>query len=78
VVAVGFKVVEPLADEDRKLPGVIATLVAPVVAKASVMLDPNGTLVGLAVNELMLGSGTVTVILAVAVTEPLASVALSV
>jgi hypothetical protein len=53
-------------------------LVAPVAANASVLLVPSGMLVGLAVNEVMIGSGTVTVTLAVAVTEPLGLVAVSV
>jgi hypothetical protein len=77
-VAVGVTLVEPLADVDVKPPGEIVTLVAPEAAKASVLLDPEVMLAGLAVNEVILGSGTVTVTVAVAVTEPAAFVAVNV
>ena len=52
---------DPLADVEVKLPGVIETLVAPVVLKASVLLEPDAMLAGLAVNEVIVGSGGVTV-----------------
>jgi hypothetical protein len=78
VVVVGVTESDPLADVEVKLPGVIETLVAPVVLKASVLLEPDAMLAGLAVNEVIVGSGAVTVTVAVAVTEPAESVAVSV
>jgi hypothetical protein len=78
VVVVGVTESDPLADVEVKLPGVIETLVAPVVLKASVLLEPDAMLAGLAVNEVIVGSGGVTVTVAVAVTEPAESVAVSV
>ena len=55
VVAVGLTLVEPLADVDVNVPGVMAMLVAPVVAQLSVLLEPEVMLVGLAVKEVMVG-----------------------
>lgn len=55
VVAVGFTLVEPLAEVDVKEPGVMATRVAPVVAQLSVALAPELMLVELAVKEAMEG-----------------------
>ncbi|MGP8252743.1 MAG: hypothetical protein ACLQHF_11965 [Terracidiphilus sp.] len=52
---VGLTVVDPLADVDVKVPGVIAMLVAPVVAQLSVLLWPEVMLAGLAVKELIAG-----------------------
>jgi hypothetical protein len=46
VVAVGLMFVEPLADVDVNVPGVMAILVAPVVAQLSVLLEPEVILVG--------------------------------
>jgi hypothetical protein len=54
-VAFGLTLVEPLADADVKVPGVMAILVAPVVAQVSVLLEPEAMLAGLAVNEPMVG-----------------------
>lgn len=57
----------------------IATLVAPLVAQLNVLLDPEVTLLGLAVNELMIGlalESTVTVTVDVA--DPAELVAVSV
>jgi hypothetical protein len=76
VVAVGLTVVEPLAAVEVKVPGVMAMLVAPLVAQLSVLLVPEVMLVGLAVKELMVcfvGAGF-TVMVAVAVMEPAALV----
>lgn len=56
VVAVGFIVVEPLADVDVNVPGVMATLVAPAATQLSVLLVPAFMLVGLAVNEVIVGT----------------------
>jgi hypothetical protein len=62
-----------------KVPGVIAILVAPVVAQLSVLLEPELILVGLAVKALIVGAlGVFTVTVCVDVTEPAASVAVSV
>jgi len=56
VDAVGLTLVEPLADADVNVPGVIATLVAPVVTQLSVLLAPELIAVGLAENELTPGA----------------------
>lgn len=74
---VGLTLVEPLADVEVKVPGVMAILVAPVVAQLSVVLEPEVMVVNEAVKLLMTGiAATVTV--AVAVTDPTALVAVSV
>ena len=79
VVAVGLTLVEPLADVDVNVPGVMARLVAPVVAQLSVLLEPEVMLVGLAVKELITGLLAVfTVTVRVDVVEPAALVAVSV
>ena len=72
--------VEPLDEVEVKLPGVIAMLVAPLVAQLSVLLEPVWMLAGLAVKELIVGlpGAAFTVTLAVAVTVPLALLAVSV
>ena len=73
MVAVGVTVVEPVADVDVKVPGVMATLVAPVADQVSLPLEPEAMVAGLAVREPITGlaapvTGTVTV----AVVEPVA------
>jgi hypothetical protein len=79
VVAVGLTLVEPASDVDVKVPGVMAMLVAPVVAQLSVLLDPEVILVGFEVNELMVGLlGVVTVTVRVDVFEPAVLVAVRV
>jgi hypothetical protein len=79
VVTVGLTLVEPVADVDVKVPGVMAILVAPVVAQLSVLLEPEVILVGLAVKELMVGLlGVFTVTISVDVVEPTALVAVRV
>jgi hypothetical protein len=79
VVAVGLTLVEPLADVDVNVPGVMAMLAAPLVAQLSVLLEPEAMLVGSAVNELIVGLfAALTVTVAVAVAEPAALVAVSV
>ena len=79
MVAVGLTFVDPLADEEVNVPGVMAILVAPVVAQLSVLLDPEVMLVGLAVKELITGLLAVfTVTVAVEVVEPAALVAVRV
>ena len=78
---VGLTLVEPLADVEVKVPGVMAMLVAPVVLQLSVLAEPELMLAGLAVKELMVGFAPVvpvTVTVAVAVVEPDALVAVSV
>ena len=77
----GLTLVEPLAELDVNVPGVIAIVVAPAVVQLSVLLEPDLMLVGLAVKELMVGFEpvvAVTVTVAVAVVEPEALVAVSV
>jgi hypothetical protein len=62
-----------------KVPGVMAMLVAPVVAQLSELLEPEAMLAGFAVKDVMVGGGGAeTVTVAVAVTEPAALVAVSV
>ena len=79
VVAAGLTLVEPVADEDVKVPGAMAMLVAPDVAQFSVLLEPEVILAGLAVKELMTGLlGGLTVTVSVDVAEPAALVAVSV
>ena len=76
---VGLTLVEPVADVDVKVPGVMARLVAPVVVHASVLWAPEVILPGLAVKELMTGLlGGLIVTVAVAVVDPVALVAVSV
>jgi len=78
MVAVGLTLVEPLADVDVNVPGAMAMLVAPVVAHASVLLEPEVMLVGLAVKELIVGPlGVLTVTVTVAVVDPAGFVAVS-
>jgi len=78
-VAVGLTFVEPLAEVDVNEPGVMAILVAPVVAQLNVLLEPEATLVGLAVKELITGLLAVfTVRVSVDVVEPAELVAVSV
>jgi hypothetical protein len=61
------------------VPGVMAMLLAAVVAQLSVLLEPEVMLVGFALNELTVGLlAAVTVTVMVAVVEPEAFVAFSV
>jgi hypothetical protein len=79
VVAVGLTLVEPLANVEVNVPGVIAMLVAPLVVQLNVLVDPELMLVGLAVKELMVGLlAAFTVTVTVDVTEPALFVAVSV
>jgi hypothetical protein len=79
VVAVGLTLVELLAADDVKLPGVMATLVAPLATQLNLLLDPEVILEGLAANEVMVGFPVAfTVTVAVDVTDPAALVAVSV
>jgi hypothetical protein len=55
VVAVGLRLVEPLADVDVKVPGVMLMLVASVVSHAKVLLIPESTLAGFATKEVIVG-----------------------
>ena len=79
MVAVGFMLVEPLAEVEVNVPGVIAMLAAPVVTQLRVLLEPEAMLVGLAVKEVIVGApAAFTVTVAVDVAEPEALVAVSV
>jgi hypothetical protein len=79
VVAVGLTLVEPVADAEVNVPGVIAMLVAPVVDQSNVLLEPEAMLGGVAVNEEMVGLvAALTVTVTVDVVEPVALVAVSV
>ena len=55
VVADGETLVDPLAEVEVKEPGVMASVMAPLVAQARVVLAPELTVVGVAVKELMDG-----------------------
>jgi hypothetical protein len=48
--------VEPFADVEVNVPGVMAMLVAPVVAQLSVLLEPEAILVGLAAKDVIVGT----------------------
>jgi hypothetical protein len=75
VVAVGLTVVEPEADVDVKVPGVTATLVAPVVDQLSLLLEPEATLAALAVKAPITGlAAAVTVTVATVEPEVLVAV----
>ena len=79
VVAVGLTLVDPLADVEVNVPGVIPILIAPVVTQLSLLLAPEVILEGLAVKELIVGLPVVfTVTVSVDVAEPAALVAFSV
>lgn len=79
VVAVGLTLVEPLANAEVNVPGVIAMLVAPLVAQLNELLEPEVMLVGLAEKEVMVGLlAVLTVTVAVEVFEPEELVAVSV
>ena len=79
VVAPGLTLVEPLADVEVKVPGVMARFAAPVVVQLSVLLAPVVILVGFAVKDSIAGlpSG-LTVTVKVDVVEPAALVAVRV
>jgi hypothetical protein len=55
VVVFGFTLVEPVAEVDLKVPGVMAIRVAPFVAQLSLLLAPKLMTVGAATNETILG-----------------------
>ena len=79
VVVSGLTFTVPLAEVEARLPGAMFSVVAPELVQLSVLMPPNVMLVGLAVNELMVGSvGCVTVTISVVVTEPVVFVAVSV
>ena len=80
-MVVGLTVVEVLADVEVNEPGMMAMLVAPVVDQLRVLLEPGFMVVGLALNELMVGFGggaAFTVMVAVCVVDPEELVAVSV
>jgi hypothetical protein len=72
--------VEPLADVEVKLPGVIARLLAPVVDQLRLLLEPELIPGGLAENELIVGllAAAFTVTVTVNVDEPAELVAFKV
>jgi hypothetical protein len=71
--------VDPLAKFDVNVPGVIATVVAPLVDQLK-LLEPEVMLVGFAENELIVGllPAAFTVTVTVIVVEPTEFVAVSV
>jgi len=79
VVVVGLTLVEPVADAEVNVPGVIAMLMAPVVDQSNVLLEPEAMLGGVAVNEEIVGLvAALTVTVTLDVVEPVALVAVSV
>jgi hypothetical protein len=56
VVAVGLTMVEPLADDELKLPGEIEIVVAPLVTQLSVAFAPEFMLAGFAAKEVTDGT----------------------
>ena len=79
VVADGLTLVEPLAEVEVNVPGVMARLVAPVVAQLSMLLEPEVTLAGLAVKDLITGLSTAfTARVSLDVVEPAALLAVRV
>lgn len=71
VVVVGLTLVEPFAEVEVNVPGVMDMLVAPDVVQLKVLFDPEVMLVGLALNELIVGLlAAFTVTVAVAVVAP--------
>ena len=79
VVVVGLTLVEPVADAEVNVPGVIAMLVAPVVDQSNILLEPEAMLGGVAVNEEIVGLvAALTVTVTLDVVEPVALVAVSV
>jgi hypothetical protein len=79
VVAVGLTLVEPPAEADVNVPGVMAMLAAPVAAQLSMLLEPEIMPVGFAVKELITGLPVAfTVMVCVDVAEPAALVAVRV
>jgi len=76
---VGLTLVEPLANVDVKVPGVMAIALAPVVDQLSLLAAPEVILAGLAVKETMIGLFVdVTVTVTVDVAEPAAFAAVNV
>jgi hypothetical protein len=79
VVVSGLTFTLPLAKVDARFPGAMLRVVAPDVAQLSVLIPPSVMLVGLAVNELIVGRlGWVTVTVTVAVAVPVVFVAVRV
>ena len=76
----GLTLVEPVAELEVKVPGVIEIVVAPEVDQLRLLLEPESMPVGLAVKELIVGllAETVTVTLTVDVLEPEELVAVTV
>ncbi|MGA7400196.1 MAG: hypothetical protein WBW38_09245 [Candidatus Sulfotelmatobacter sp.] len=56
MVVVGLTLVEPFAEVEVNVPGVMAILVARAAAQLSVLLVPEVTLVGFAVKEVIAGA----------------------
>ena len=59
VVAVGLTLIEPLADEELKLPGAIETAVAPFVVQFNVLLAPELMVLGFGVKDAIVGADAV-------------------
>ena len=69
----------PVAEVDARFPGAMLSVVAPDVVQLSVLIPPSAMLVGLAVNELIVGRlGWFTVTNSSAVAVPVVFVAVRV
>jgi hypothetical protein len=79
VVVSGLTFTVPLAEVDARFPGAMLSVVAPDVVQLSVLIPPSVMLVGLAVNELIVGKlGWVTVTVTIDVAVPVVFVAVSI
>ena len=56
VIVLGLTLVEPLADVDVNVPGVMAILVASAADQLNLLLEPEFMLVGSAVKEVIVGA----------------------
>ena len=61
MVDAGFTLVEPLVAVEVKVPGVMATLAAPVVTQLSELVEPELMPLGVALKEVMVGFAAFTV-----------------
>ena len=81
MVEVGATEVDPLAEVEVKLPGVMLTWLAPLVVQLKLVVPPAVIVAGLPANDVMVGFtgvGAVTVTVAVEVTDPVLLVAVNV
>ena len=61
MVNAGFTLAEPLVEVEVKVPGVMATLAAPVVTQLRELVEPKSMAPGTALKEVMAGFAAFTV-----------------